>query len=249
MKSLTPKELLEMLNERDDMFCHVSTRIFKDGYFEPRVPENIDMYNTDEDCEIDRICVSRSLEDALISIPQGAENLCSWFEDNGMYFKVFIIDTKELGIKRESIYTPKDLIEKEYVSDADITNEHWILESFNVPDTHSFLINISNDYKVSSYNNLIKFDKLNFYADYLEEGEIIDIDLSFIEEYYIEDVSLEDEKIKLKEIFKSMNPDIEFIDGEMDQKISILSKKSQSIREIMEYDSKYKSKLCLEYIF
>ena len=237
MKVLKPKELLKMLNQRDDVFCHVSTYIHKDTIFKPRIPFGLDMYGHNENDTIDRVCVSSSLEGALRAIPRGGLRIFDWYEDNALYFKVFIVDTLELNIKEESIYTPKYLKEKGYVHDSELTNEHWILKPFTTPESHTFLINI-NDYE---YDENKDFKNIKLSTDFLSKNEIAELKLEYLE-YANEGIfSLAEEKEKLKKEYLKTNPDIEFLDKNKDEMIIIRAKKDQSIRDLMLFDSRYKS--------
>lgn len=242
MKTITPKNLLNILNSREDVFCHISTRIYKDNKFEPRIPENLYMYNDEEDSEIDRVCVSSSLEGAFLGIPQGGYDLYSWYEDNAMYFKVFIIDCKKLNISKNNIYKPEYLVEKGYVLDAIQTQEHWILEEFEVPEEYTFLINLK-DWNMSENNDLLKIENLNFTTEYVYPNEIVDFDLDYIKEEYKEPLSLKNEKEKLKSNFLKLKPNITFLDKEEDYKISFKFDKKECIKDLMEFDSYYKSKI------
>lgn len=243
MKKLKPIDLLKMLNQRDDVFCHVSTNIKKNGFFKPRVPDNLYMYVQEENDEIDRICVAPTLEKALSAIPRGGSNLFDWYEDNGMYFKVFIIDTKKLGIKESSIVVPEYLVKNKYVLDAEQTREHWILEAFEVTEEDSFLINVK-DFKIEKDFNILK--DLDITTDYVYNNEIIEIDMDYVDYsqgVFEEDLCLHIEKEKLKSNFLKTNPEIEFIDKEDEDKIRFITKKDQSIRKLMEFDSQYKTNI------
>lgn len=242
MKKLRPRDLLEILNQRDDVFCHVSTWIGKDNLFEPRIPENLYMYGQEENDEIDRVCVSSTLEGALLAIPQGGEELYNWYEDNGMYFKVYIIDTKKLNIDKEDIYEPEYLVKNDYVLDAEYTGEHWILKPFEVAEEDSFLINVK-DWIVKRDDKVFELKDLKITTDFVYKNEIIEIDLKYIEWRYKKDLHLDVEKEKLKLNFLKINPEIEFIDNENEMKIKFIAKKDQSIRKLMEYDSNYKGNL------
>lgn len=240
MKKLKPKDLLKILNEREDVYCHVSTWIYKDNMFEPRIPYDLETYAQLENDTIDRVCVSSTLEGALQAIPRGGINIFDWYEDNALYFKVYIIDTLKLGIEKEFIYEPSFLEENNYVYDATFTKEHWILKSFEVPESDTFLINVKD----------LEFDKDNHFAiknlkintDYISKNEIVELKLEYLEEDYKEKLSLSQEKSKLKKEYLKMNPNIEFIDKDDEMKIIILAKEGQSIRKLMEFDSLYKAK-------
>lgn len=95
------------------------------GKFEPRIPENAEEYG--EDYITKRVCVSDDIVKALTSIPKG-DNL----EDlNGTnIFKVFIIDTDLLNIDISNIIKPNAIKNIYNVSDAEVTNEHWITVPF-----------------------------------------------------------------------------------------------------------------------
>ena len=160
-----------------------------------------------------------------------------------MYFKVFIIDTKKLGIKESSIVVPEYLVKNKYVLDAEQTREHWILEAFEVTEEDSFLINVK-DFKIEKDFNILK--DLDITTDYVYNNEIIEIDMDYVDYsqgVFEEDLCLHIEKEKLKSNFLKTNPEIEFIDKEDEDKIRFITKKDQSIRKLMEFDSQYKTNI------
>ncbi|MDF2881308.1 MAG: hypothetical protein K0R54_1865 [Clostridiaceae bacterium] len=123
------------------IFYHISTELNHNGQFEPRIPEH--RHKDAENIEIKRVCVAPSLEDCLTAIPNGGMRLESYDIDRRGYFLVITIDTDKLGISSQSIITSEELYEKDYVRDANITNEHWITCSFTVSQEDMFIIKLN----------------------------------------------------------------------------------------------------------
>lgn len=252
------KTLLKNLNENKNIFFHISSDLSKDGYFFPRIPY---ITREDEDTNLNRVCVADSFNGTFTAIPNGAGNLDTYLEESSYYFKVFVIDTKKLGIK--NIMTSEELYKKDYVRDAMITGEHWILEDFTVPDEDIFYIRLNNwteepediypyeiyklsetdeyegDYVEAYYDTyqddvpyMITIQNVQFDDCYLNTGECFEVDLESVES------SLD--KQDLKDKFLANHPNIEFIDVEDDDNIKILAKEDQDISLIMYLDWFYK---------
>ncbi|MBQ9000192.1 MAG: hypothetical protein IJ086_16070 [Clostridium sp.] len=258
MKQRKLLKLLKLLKENKNIYCHISSDLSEDNYFYPRIP---DATREDENSEINRVCVAKTLEGALTAIPNGAGRLDTYLEQSSYYFKVFIIDTEKLGINK--IMSAEELYKNDYVRDAEITGEHWILEEFEVPQEDVFYIRLNEweeraediipysiyelsetdeydgDYEGAYYDvyeDCVPFvcaiEDIDILVEDVKAGEEIEIDLEFVESYLSKD--------KLKEKFLISNPDIEFIDDEDDDNIIFLAKKDQNISEIMHIDWYYK---------
>lgn len=116
-------------------YYHVSLDLSHNGNFSPKVPR--DRYTT-EDSYTKRICVSDSIAGCLNAIPDGL----LFTEEYHGYFKLFEINTEELGISDNEIVQPLSLYENNGVYDALLTGEHWILSGFNVPKEKQFICNL-----------------------------------------------------------------------------------------------------------
>ncbi|MFW5962305.1 MAG: hypothetical protein ACOCQR_01700 [bacterium] len=127
---------------------HLSENLFHNGKFYPQVPRSI-MDNEEKD--IERVCVSTTIEGCLTAMPNGGSKLdcfiqellefnrnsylMSGFKDENIPdFKLFKIDTEKIGISQENIINYETLYKKNYVRDAYWTEECWITEKFSVPD-------------------------------------------------------------------------------------------------------------------
>lgn len=121
------------------LFYHVSTDLQKNAYFYPRQPESI---MEGEMVSIDRVCVAPSVELCLSALPSGGSRLDELNEKQHGFYKVFRIDTEKLGIPDSHIVTSKTLFEKEYVPDAEWTEEHWITTDFTVAEEDAFIIQL-----------------------------------------------------------------------------------------------------------
>lgn len=122
------------------VFYHVSTDLSHDGVFVPRIPQN--RHQQAEDATIPRISVAPTLEHCLTAIPGRGINLDELNIENRGYYLVFRIDTEKLGISDNNIVTWKTLFEKDWVRDAEITEEHWTTVPFTVPQEDRFLIKL-----------------------------------------------------------------------------------------------------------
>lgn len=132
-----------MNNEKcieSNVFYHVSMDLnINEKEFIPRIPTLI---CKDEDTNIKRICVTKTLEQAIGAFP---------------YKRVFMNETipmrneSYLAVYKTDMANKEYLNDKEinkYVPDAHITNEHWILNSFNCKP---YLIRVKN-LKLSSFS-------------------------------------------------------------------------------------------------
>lgn len=126
-------------------FFHVSIDLTHNGHFIPRIPTIRAKYkDSEENKTIPRICVGKSLGDCFSAMPNGNSKLDILAEDQKGLFKVFEIDTKKLGIKKEDILDDEYLYNKDLVRDALHTNENWILKEIKVPKEDSYIILLEN---------------------------------------------------------------------------------------------------------
>lgn len=116
---------------------HVSTDLTKDGYFYPRMPEIMALW---EDNTNMRVCVSTSIEGCISAIPNSIKGVLN---KNNSVCKVFRIDTEKLGIPRVDIIDSLELYTDDCVRDAEVTKEHWIMSKFIVPQEDIFYIRIN----------------------------------------------------------------------------------------------------------
>lgn len=252
------KNLIKYMKENKNVYCHITSDLDKDSYFYPRVPGVI---RDDENSNIDRICVAKTLKGAFTAIPNGAGRLDAYLDESSYYFKVFVINTEKLGITK--IMNSEELYKKDYVRDAEITGEHWILEPFTVPQEDIFYIRLDNwkeeaidviPYEIYELSETDKYegDYIEAYYDVYEDDvpfmctiECVDILEQNVKsgdkfEIYLDSIDSYLSKEELKEKFLNSNPDIEFLDSEDDDNITILSKKDQNISMIMYTDWYYK---------
>lgn len=89
--------------------------------FIPRIPD-ADCRMEGEDSIVSRICVSTSIDGCLSAVPWQCS--IEYFADEELPVRVY-----EFEITDESILDYKYLYENGLVNDANITKEHWILES------------------------------------------------------------------------------------------------------------------------
>lgn len=108
------------------VFYHITTDLDHNGLFEPRIPKYMFEF---ENKTVPRICVSDSIQGCLSAFPDKD----ALGESQPRYIKVFEINTEELNLLPEDIINPELLYKSGYLDDALITNEHWIIKSFQVP--------------------------------------------------------------------------------------------------------------------
>lgn len=124
---------------------HITMDLEHNGKFTARVPRN---RLADEDSSTHRVCVSSILEGCFSAVPFGGLELKYTMEEVGA-FAIFEIDTDELGIPDDNVVGPKSLYEKGLVADALLTDEHWILTDFFVPEEKRYIIEL-HDFTESS---------------------------------------------------------------------------------------------------
>lgn len=118
---------------------HVSTNLYHDGKFTPRIPK--DRLENEND-SLPRICACSTIDDCFSAMPEGSSNLEVKNAKRRGYYLVFRIDTEKLGIPNDKIIGNEALYEDGKVTDADITKEHWITKSFVVPQEDTFMIHL-----------------------------------------------------------------------------------------------------------
>lgn len=108
------------------MLYHVSLKKHCYNKFTPKIPQSRSR-KTGENDTIKRICLSSSIEGCLTAIPERGLEYFSDQESRGVPFLLYIYSIDESCIEKSNIIEPKELLEKKYVFDAGITNEHWII--------------------------------------------------------------------------------------------------------------------------
>lgn len=101
------------------LLYHISKDLNHNGVFEPRIPE-IRMKGENE--WIERICFSKTIEGCFTAIPEGGQLL-----EKGI-FRLFVLDTEKAGLNADDIIDSDELYKQNYVGDADITGETWVLK-------------------------------------------------------------------------------------------------------------------------
>ncbi len=111
------------------MLYHVSFDLSKvTQVFTPRIP-NQEKRMEGENDYIPRICVAKSLKDCLTAMPGGGY----WFENSDKPKQIRVYEFDEETIKPENLVNSAYLYFSEWVLDAWITGEHWVIEQDLVP--------------------------------------------------------------------------------------------------------------------
>lgn len=123
------------------VFTHVSTDLNHNGVFIPGIPihRHRDAENTSEG----RVCVAPDIAKCLTAIPNGGCRLDELNTHQRGIYLIFRIDTEKLGIPQSAIVTPEELYQRDFVRDADMTEEYWITTSFQVPPEDQFIIKLT----------------------------------------------------------------------------------------------------------
>jgi len=118
-------------------YYHISPNLLHRGHFTPDIPQT---RRALEDNLTPRVCVSKSIEGALTSIPNGGSLLYELLSTTNGFLKLYVIDTEELEIADEDIIDSEILFEHGLVEDANHTDEVWILTPFSISKSHQHII-------------------------------------------------------------------------------------------------------------
>lgn len=116
---------------------HVTQDLSHNGVFMPRIP--VDRL-AGEDSTTKRVCMSSSMEGSFSSMPSGGSGLDPMWENTNAVYKIFRINTDVYGLE---YLTPNELVRKEFVMDALITGEYWVLNPFTVNKKDTFYVHIN----------------------------------------------------------------------------------------------------------
>ena len=216
---------------------HVCFAEFSEGdIFSPRVP---DIRGAHEDNIIPRICLSSSISGCISAVPWGGLDFESTFIETSKGYrsypiKVYEFDTED--IHEGNLITPKELYEKDWVRDALINDEYWIINQ-NLKPRKTYFIGVADYEEIPhdciSYENLSKVNELEEqnidydYDDFTEGSytsisiddytvlsndavtinDIFEIPLSLIGKY--------DDEEELKETIKSLTQDYLVLDNDV----------------------------------
>lgn len=122
------------------IYYHVSTELQHDGVFIPRIPDI--RHKQQEDASIERVSVAPTIEDCFTAIPNGGGRLDELNMMQRGYYLIVKVDTEKLGIQKKNIFESDELYEKDWVRDANFTNEVWITTPFKVEQEDMFLIRL-----------------------------------------------------------------------------------------------------------
>ena len=140
--------------------------------FTPRIPNT--MMEDENNC-IERICLSNSISGCITSAPWGNRHIED-FPDKAV-FRVY--EFSEDDIEEGNLIRPEKLYENDMVRDADITNEHWVINQTLKPK-RIFYVEIKN--YMLEVKDIIPFKYLNEedIEDYID-GSIIYVDVEYEE--------------------------------------------------------------------
>jgi len=111
------------------MFYHLSMDLSNvTKVFTPRIPNPSQRMEGEND-SIPRICVAKSIEDCLSAMPNGG--YAFEYVDEPKRIRVYEFD--ETSIEKENIITPTELYFYEWVLDAWVTGEYWIVGQEIIP--------------------------------------------------------------------------------------------------------------------
>jgi hypothetical protein len=146
----------------DGFFYHISQKRV-DNYFQPRIPCT---RAKEENGTIERICVSTSIPHCLGAIPD-AGSLCGFVDDSAIFGIPFLLYVYKVGIDTfttEQMITAEELVHKNYVPDAHITNEHWLLTDvyFSKPQLLQIKEIETQAISVPNFGNTIVVNKIHY---------------------------------------------------------------------------------------
>lgn len=111
------------------MFYHVSTDLsFVTKIFTPRIPKQ-EQRMKGENSYIPRICVAKSIEDCLTAMPNGGYRL----GNSGKPNTIRVYEFNPERIHKQNLISPSDLYFSEWVLDAWVTGEYWVIEQDLIP--------------------------------------------------------------------------------------------------------------------
>lgn len=105
-------------------------------------PEEIRLF--DENSTIERICLAPSIEQCLSAVPWGGivlEEQLDEHEDDKFYVDIRVYEFDLSGIDKKNIIYPSYLYRRDWVRDAFMTKETWVINQNLVP-TQSYIIRL-----------------------------------------------------------------------------------------------------------
>lgn len=124
---------------------HVSFDLDFTEEFIPRVPQCLKETST-ENRDIPRICFSTTIEGCLSAVP-GASDLESLLASNQNVIRVCEIDTELYGLCDKDLLMTEEIYKNDYVKDAYVTDEVWVLKEIKMRAEDSYLALIDEIYK------------------------------------------------------------------------------------------------------
>lgn len=106
---------------------HITTNLNHSGLFVPSIPF---FRLKDEEATIKRVSTSFSIEGALTAMPRGGFLLQETLKENEGKLRILELDVVEAGIQINDLILPYALFQEGWVEDALITEEVWVLKSF-----------------------------------------------------------------------------------------------------------------------
>ena len=140
---------------------HVSFELVpQTKHFVPCTPRTIGSSN--ENREIERICFSETVDGCLSAIP-GADTLLL---EKGHMFLLYEVDTADL--KETDYISNEQIVKKNYVYDAEMTKECWVLKEMTLTGRYAYVRN----YDFKDYFFPTEENREEIYENYAELREV-----------------------------------------------------------------------------
>lgn len=152
------------------MLYHLSFDIFNEiKRFKPRIPKN---RMKEEDCTTKRICFSKSIEGALLAIPDNKYFL----NKSNEYFPLIKVYEIDENLINDSLLDSSQIADK--VPDAFKTGECWITKP--VAPTNSYIIQVTSVTVDNMSINKVSYDIID--TEGLDDYFNVDVEISLTEE-------------------------------------------------------------------
>lgn len=147
----------------------LATECFIDKFL-PKIPS---LTLESENCDIERICLSKSIEGCLSAVPWGGIHLEDNLNDDGE-LEIYVHEFDRKDIAKDNLIQPNILFRKDWVRDAMLTKEYWVINQELIP-SKIYKINLK-DYDENvkddlSYNDLQAYKRGKDYYE-VWNGEI-----------------------------------------------------------------------------
>lgn len=135
---------------------HVTTDLNHSGLFIPTTPY---FHLEGEETSTKRVSLSFSIRGALTAMPRGGYLLQETLQQNNQLLRVCELDIEKAGLRMQDLILPHALVKNGFVKDALITEEVWVLKTFQAQNVFDIRLQYWEEFDEEIYPDWFNYKK------------------------------------------------------------------------------------------